>query len=757
MGEHRPETDAEERAYLSRVLSRIRGQQAREGEGAARVGDELAGLRRWWTDEEAREATQLLDRGQNLPLLAGLEAEAAARARRLRQLSLEARRPYFGRVDFVETDPEPRHSAEAFYVGLGGVWDDDGEPLVIDWRTPMAGLYYDAEPGHAHFEGPNGRVAGTLAQKRQYQIERGALVGFFNTTLHIGDDLLARAMAARGGTRMPSIVATIQREQNRAIRDAAHRVLVVTGPAGSGKTAVALQRLAYLLYHRPKLVASEMLFVVPNRIFADYVSDVLPELGEENPRYATWDDLVAPWLPAGQVEGRTAVVDAWMAARLDPLRVEGIRLRGDARFVSLIDGWLMHLAQEPPPFRDVVWEGVVVATRQELDTWWQGRWGARPISVRLGLIQEQLAERIRGARRRVVARVRADLIDSQVLLGDDGLRQAVERRVEQGAEQLWAWVDQGEMVDWRALYLSFYGPNTTWRGEATRMGFADLDRLLGDVRLRLQHGALPFEDVGPLAYMRASLLRPQLPWPVRLVMVEEAHELTVCQLAVLHRLVPDLPVTMMGDGKQALMPGLSWSPEQPLPWPARDVGRVVLTKSYRSAPAIAAWCRRLLAESAGPPTAAVEWPAGSGLGVVAAPTLVPASPQAWADALTREVGRTPNDATVGVICGTSAEARAVAGHLGPALGRPVALVDHQASEFSGGIMVVPVALVGGLEFDAVVVADVSAYQAADTRHALYVAASRARHRLTLVWRGAWPAWIPPEASPAVSRAEPADS
>jgi DNA helicase-2/ATP-dependent DNA helicase PcrA len=240
-------------------------------------------------------------------------------------------------------------------------------------------------------------------------------------------------------------------------------------------------------------------------------------------------------------------------------------------------------------------------------------------------------------------------------------------------------------------------------------------------------------------------------------MVEEAHELTACQLAVFHRLVPDVPVTMVGDSQQALVPGLSWSPEPALPWPADDVGRVVLTKSYRSAPAIAAWCRLLVAESSGPPAAAVEWPAGIGRGAVAAPTWVPSSPDAWADALVREVRRAPNEATVGVICATSAEARTVADHLGPAVGRPVTLVDHAAAEFPGGVMVVPVALAGGLEFDAVVVADVSAYPGADTRHALYVAASRARHRLALVWRGAWPAWIPREASPAFSPAEPAGS
>ncbi len=757
MGRQRPETDAEERAYLSRVLSRIRRQQASEGAGAARVGDELAGLRRWWADEEAREATQLLDRAQNMPLLRGLEAEAASRARRLRRLSLEARRPYFGRVDFAEADPEPRDSPEAFYVGLGGVWDDDGVPLVIDWRTPMAGLYYDAEPGPAHFEGPDGRVAGTLTQKRQYQIERGALVGFFNTTLHIGDDLLARAMVARGGARMPSIVATIQREQNRAIRDDTHRALLVTGPAGSGKTAVALQRLAYLLYHRPKLSAAEMLFVVPNRVFADYVSEVLPELGEENPRYVTWDDLVAPWLPASHTETRTALVDAWMAGSLSPLRLEGIRLRGDARFVTLIDGWLRGLADEPPPFRDVVWEGVVVATRQELATWWQQRWSDRPVSVRLGLIQDQLTERIRGARRLVVPRIRAELIDSQALSGDSDLRQAVHRRVEQGAEKLWAWVANGEMLDWRALYLSFYGQNASWRHEVAAMGFPNVDRLLAAARRRLQQGPLPYEDVGPLAYMRASLLRPKLPWPVRLVMVEETHELTVCQLAVFHRLLPDIPVTMVGDGGQVLVPGLSWSPEQELPWPARDAGRVKLTKSYRSAPAIAAWCRLLVVDAAASAVPAPEWLGGSGLGASAAPVLVPASPEAWAEALVMEVRRAPKDATVGVICRTCDEAQVVVRQLAPAVGRSVALVDRPDGAFPGGVMVLPVALAGGLEFDAVVVADVSAYGREDTRQALYVAASRARHRLALVWRGTWPAWIPREASPAFKDAERAGS
>lgn len=743
MGRGRPETDAEERAYLSRVLGRIRREQASAGEGAGRVGDELARLRRWWTDDEAREATQLLDRAQNMPLLQGLEAEAGARARRLRQLSLEARRPYFGRLSFREAEPEPRDAAEAFYVGLGGVWDDRGEPLVIDWRTPMAGLYYDAEPGPAAFWGPDGRVAGTVVAKRQYQIARGALVGFFDTALHIGDDLLARALAARGAARMPSIVATIQREQNQAIRDGAHRVLLVTGPAGSGKTAVALQRLAYLLYHRPKLSAAEMLFVVPNRVFADYVSDVLPELGEDNPRCATWEDLVSPWLPAARVESRAHLTDAWMSGQLSPERLAGIRLRGRRAFLELLDDWLATLGKKPLPFRDVAWDGVLVATAAEMGRWWTTQWAGRPVSHRLGLMQEQLGDRLRGARRRVTAHVRAELIEGQGERGDDGLAEAVRHRVDKGAEAARALVADGGMVDWAALYRSLYVAAPRWESVGPEAGELDAATVLADIRHRLARGPLPFEDMGPLAYVKASLLRPQLPWAVRLVMVEEAHALTACQLAVLRRLMPAVPVTLVGDGEQVLVAGLGWPADEaiPLPWPREETGAVALTRTYRSAPAIAAWCRQLVGES----------PVGAGLGgawalaersaVPEAPELVQVSDGDWPPALARLVRQAPADGTLAVICATTAEAEAVAGLLAGA-GRPLELLDDPAGRFPGGAVVLPLAMAGGLEFDAVVVANVSAYRPADARQALYVAASRARHRLAIVCRGDWPAWLP---------------
>jgi DNA helicase-2/ATP-dependent DNA helicase PcrA len=729
-------SDAEERHYLARVLARIHQQQAGEGEGARRAGEELANLRRWWTDEATREATQFLDRAQNLPLLEGLEAEAAHRARRLRQLSLESRHPYFGRVDFREDSPSADAGPETFYVGLGGVWDETGHTLVVDWRTPVAGLYYDAEPGRAQFTGPDGAVVGDVMLKRQYRIEHGALVGFFDTVLHIGDELLSRAMAMRGGARMPSIVATIQREQNLAIRDVRHSALTVTGPAGSGKTAVALQRLAYLLYHRPGLHAADILFLVPTRVFADYVSDVLPELGEENPRYATWEDLVVPWFPVQPFERRASLLEEWFLGRVARVRRCSVEVKGRPEFVAVLDEMMAGLADSPPPFRTLRWEGVVVAGAEEMARWWRDDFGSRPVFSRLGLIVDRLEEKVDRLVRQVTARVRADLVDSQTMPGDDSLRRAVQRRVAEGQRRIAAEVAEGGMIDWRALYRRLYEDGAALL--VPLIGSRAAAEVAEDAAVRLAAGPWPFEDVPPLAYVRATLLRPRLPWRVRLAMIEEAHELTPCQTALLSRLLPDVPVTVVGDVAQALVPGLSCGVDLALPrWASREMGTVRLTKSYRSTPAIAALLRALRDGPKDLLGETVAWRAGE---PIWAPEVEQVLPTALLGAVADKVRQAPSAGTVGVICASAVKAAAVTAALQRALSRPVSAVVDPNGAFPGGVMVLPVWMAAGLEFDTVVVVDPGELE----RQALYVAASRARHRLHLISAAPMPAWFPPE-------------
>ena len=154
-------------------------------------------------------------------------------------------------------------------------------------------MYYDYPPGPAHYETPGGTIEGTIHHKRQYLIRSGVIETMFDTSITIGDDLLQQVLGRSKDLHMKSIVATIQQEQNRIIRHDGHRLLIVQGAAGSGKTSAALQRVAYLLYkHREKLRADQIVLFSPNSMFNSYVSRVLPELGEENMQQTTFQEYL---------------------------------------------------------------------------------------------------------------------------------------------------------------------------------------------------------------------------------------------------------------------------------------------------------------------------------------------------------------------------------------------------------------------------------------------------------------------------------
>ena len=199
-----------------------------------------------------------------------------------------AQNPYFGRVDFLyDGDDEP----ETFYIGIGNFSERSGAtPLIYDWRAPVSGLFYDYDKGPASYEAPGGSMTGEITSKWQYKIRRGKLIYAFESDTKIDDDVLREELGSRGDTSLKNLVQTIQKEQNAIIRNTQDKILVIQGVAGSGKTSVALHRVAYLLYHdREHLKSSQVLILSPNGVFTDYISHILPELGEENIRQMSFD------------------------------------------------------------------------------------------------------------------------------------------------------------------------------------------------------------------------------------------------------------------------------------------------------------------------------------------------------------------------------------------------------------------------------------------------------------------------------------
>ena len=204
------------------------------------------------------------------------EAAVAHKSRLSKLLSS----PYFGRFDFLEKSEK---NALPIYIGIYAFFDEaSNSNLIHDWRAPIASMYYDFELGRAWYEAPSGKIEGEMLLKRQYRIRNGRLEFMLENSSNTHDDILLEELRKASDDRMRAIVSTIQRDQNAIIRNETSRILIIQGVAGSGKTSIALHRIAFLLYRfKDTLKSGDIMIISPNKVFADYISNVLPELGED--------------------------------------------------------------------------------------------------------------------------------------------------------------------------------------------------------------------------------------------------------------------------------------------------------------------------------------------------------------------------------------------------------------------------------------------------------------------------------------------
>ncbi|MBW7458897.1 helicase, partial [Paenibacillus sepulcri] len=291
-------------------------------------------------EDTAEVAETFASMKQQAELLSERERTHGQASVQLRTLRKLRNSPYFGRIDFME---DGEQQEDCIYLGIASLRDRaDENYLIYDWRAPISSLYYDYPPGPAEVETPSGTIHGELKVKRQFVIRDGIIVSLFDTGVTIGDELLQEVLGKQSDAQMKSIVATIQGEQNRIIRNERSRLLVVQGAAGSGKTSAALQRVAYLLYrYRGILKADQIVLFSPNPMFNSYVSTVLPELGEENMEQTTFQDYLAYRIGrAFRLENPYAQLEYALTGMDQPgyeARIEGIRFKASDGFVALMD------------------------------------------------------------------------------------------------------------------------------------------------------------------------------------------------------------------------------------------------------------------------------------------------------------------------------------------------------------------------------------------------------------------------------------
>ncbi|WP_372983854.1 UvrD-helicase domain-containing protein [Microbacterium sp.] len=592
--------------------------------------------------------------------------------------------PYFGRVDFRE---DGARSEIPHYIGVHTFRDPEGKNLLVhDWRAPVSSLYYDFESGEAEFHSPTGLVRGEITGKRQYKIVGGQLQYVIDSTLNIGDEVLQEELSHSADEKMKNIVATIQREQNAVIRNETSDVLILQGVAGSGKTSIALHRVAFLLYRFKDTLSSENVMILsPNRVFGDYISEVLPELGEEQVTETSFERIADRFLKRLTRFQRFSEQVSELLTQTDGSAEERIRFKATTAFVELLDSWIDTASEDFQP--DIIEQQ---GERMPAD------WVSASFSALRGLPIFDRLDR---------------LAYSAIHL----MKAEVTRR-----GRRWTAADSTAI---RRRVRGMFGHRTAF--DIYKAFYASPNRR--DLFQQLERNTIEFADVFPLIYTMLRTSKHDGYGDIRHLLVDEMQDYTPIQYAVLRKLF-NCRMTILGDANQSVNP-FSSSSLATIRSIFPDADALELCRSYRSTTQITAFAQNIAPNDKLIP---IDRPGPD-------PLVIATEDEA---AETKAVISIVDDfassdhRSLGIICKTVDQAKRLHAALSDD-GIDLVLLDYDSASFASGVVITSAHIAKGLEFDRVIVphADSQNYRTDIDRGMLYIACTRAMHHLTLTYHG----------------------
>lgn len=649
--------------------------------------------------------------------------------------------PYFGRIDFHEDNGQ---EAAPIYIGMASLMDENDEAfLVYDWRAPIASMYYDYTLGQAKYITMDGIIEGNISLKRQFIIKSGKIDGLFDTGLTIGDHLLQKMLGNHSSTKMKSIVATIQKEQNRIIRNIKSKFLIVQGVAGSGKTSAVLQRIAYLLYaNRETLQADNMLLFSPNPLFNSYVATVLPELGEENMRQTTYMDYAEERLgelflledPFDQMESILTHEDGKELV----IRMEAIQYKSSLAFKELIDKHIADLAYQGLLFNDITFQDRTIISAEKIKERFYNLSPSLSIPNRLENVSEWLLEMVAEQERyeqyQDWVTEEIELLDKEDYL--DAYHEV--QRLHHDEDETFDDMDQ----EWEILSENVVQEHFQPIKDAiSNLEFADIksnyDQLFKEHKhlqdlpknwgaickmtlRRFDSGELAWEDVTAYLYFLDQLRGIKSYTNIRHVFIDEAQDYSPFQFAYLKGLFPHCHMTVLGDVNQAIYAHSLGSPSV-LEDPGKETQeKITLMRSYRSTQPIVTFTKQLI--EGGEKIEPFNRDGNK-------PTLTMVEDGDLSKMVLDRIHilKEAGHQTIAIICKTMAESEIAHNHLKSEV--HVQLMDQETYSFNKGSLILPTYLAKGIEFDAVIIYNASAYNKESERKLFYTACTRAMHEL----------------------------
>ncbi|OOB76146.1 ATP-dependent DNA helicase [Clostridium haemolyticum] len=615
--------------------------------------------------------------------------------RRFKELNILQPSPYFGKVNFVEKEFNEK---EDIYIGRFGITDENAyEPIVVDWRAPIASLFYAGKLGEAKYDAPMGEVCVDILEKRQFIIKREQLLGMFDSELDVKDEILQMVLSKKAGEKLKDIIMTIQQEQDNIIRQPREKTLIVDGVAGSGKTTIALHRVAYLLYNYRKILQDKVLILGPNNIFMEYISTVLPSLGEIGVRQQTFKEFALEILELRDVMDFKEYMEN--IVNEDEDFVKDILFKTSEKYIHELDKFIDVLNKKYFNIEDLYFNKEIIVEKDAIQELFK-YYSSMPLFRRSAKIKRILFSKIRDVRDEKIREIEEWYNKSITSLNmekrnlQEGhlsykrklkIRETIKNVIQ--AKKTLSWLDNETCTE---LYNGFN-----------------------------RNKKLTIDDLAPILYLKIKLEGLKLSDEIKHVVIDEAQDYSLLQFRVIKELTNCSGYTIVGDKNQRLIPFIGEVPMDNMNKVFHNIKEFKLNKSYRSTKEIMEYANKYLIGDRIVPIVR------SGKNVVEKEFNNDKEVVKEIDNTIHNLRKEGFD-SIAIVCKNLKQAKVIDSLMNKATN--VKILDRENIVYNKGEVIIPSYFAKGLEFDAVIMVTNDYTQGLEDKM-MYVMATRALHEL----------------------------
>lgn len=727
----------EELKYLKKVSDIIKKELSKEEEVLkSKFTNVIASRREMW--EESVHFSDDYDRIQEMNhYLSEVNKETGDYLRthkKIERLNKLLKSPYFGRIDFEEDE---FGDVDKVYIGLYNLIDtEEDEVIIYDWRAPISSMFYQYELGSASYKSPVGIISGNISLKRQYKIEDSKLKYYFDSDVKINDEILQEVLSANSSPKMRNIVQTIQRDQDVIIRDIENELLIVQGVAGSGKTSVALHRIAFLLYQglNSKLNANDVIIISPNSIFSKYISEVLPELGEENVEHITFDDIILKVLKERfSVETRQDQLENLIISqecnKFSTIK-ESIEFKASEAFVIILDRLVDYFEKNLIDFKDVYYDGEIIETKQQIKNFFLNNKINMPIAKRLKRIEGMILNKVHPLRKKRLMKIEkvVENAGNHILEIKSFSRLMAIKEAKTFIKYLHSFTE----IDYADLYKLLFKDKRLLFRLARGLEVPDnINEIMIDTLKKLEANYISYEDSFALLYIKLKLEGYKEFEKIKQVVIDEAQDYYPIQYHIFNLLFKSSRYTVLGDFNQTLErigDKTLYDNIEGILKKKKSV-KLFMNKSYRSSLEINSFIHNILGGS----QEFISFDRHEDEPRILYQENLSLLNKAIADDINKHYEK--GYESIAVICKTMKESEEIKQRL-ESFVRVKTIKDWNEDDEKYAL-IIPSYMAKGLEFDVVILYNASAenYKSEFDRRLIYVACTRALHRLDIYHTG----------------------